>query len=113
MKDFFVMIQSLLENNISLEQKQSVFDDFLIMKNECMYVIDFNENQLLHKKGFQNLLGYSDEEMSLPLLLDTYHPDDEETISKVIRESILHTIKDPSHSKGNSLYLKYRRKKEW
>jgi DNA-binding CsgD family transcriptional regulator len=112
MKEFFSMIQSLLQNNISLEQKQSTFDEFQILKNECMYVIDFNENKLLYKKGMQNVLGYTDDEMSLALLFETYHPDDEEIISKVIRESILHTIKDPSHSKDNALYLKYRRKRK-
>ena len=112
MKNFFDMVQSLLQNDIHLEQKHSVFDDFLIMKNECMYVIDFNDNKLRYKKGFENVLGYTDDEMSLPLLFDTFHPDDEETVTKVIRESILHTIKDPSHGKNNSLYLKYRRRKK-
>jgi len=110
MKNFFYMIQSLLQNNISLEQKKSVFDEFQILNNECLYVIDFNANKLLYKKGISNVLGYTDDEMSLPLLLETYHPDDKEIISKVIRESILHTIKDPSHGAKNSLYLKYRRK---
>jgi len=112
MKDFFSMIQSLLQHNISLEQKQSAFDEFQILNNECIYVIDFNENKLLYKKGFENVLGYTDEEMSLNQLFENYHPEDEETISRVIRESILHTIKDPSHGKDNSLYLKYRRKRK-
>jgi DNA-binding CsgD family transcriptional regulator len=112
MKNFFEMVQSLFQNDIHLEQKQSVFDDFLIMKNECMYVIDFNENKMSYKKGFENVLGYTDDEMSLPLLFDSFHPEDEETVTKVIRESILHTIKDPSHGKSNSLYLKYRRRKK-
>jgi DNA-binding CsgD family transcriptional regulator len=112
MKNFFDLVQSLLQNDIHLEQEHSVFNDFLIMKNECMYVIDFNENKISYKKGFENVLGYTDDEMSLPLLFDTFHPDDEETVTKVIRESILHTIKDPSHGKNNSLYLKYRRRKK-
>jgi len=112
MKNFLDMVQSLLQNDIHLEQKQSAFDEFQILNNECIYVIDFNENKLLYKKGISNVLGYTDDEMTLPLLFETYHPDDEETISKVIRESILHTIKDPSHGTKNILYLKYRRKRK-
>ncbi len=112
MKNFFNMIQSLLQNNISLEQKKSVFDEFQILDNECIYVIDFNDNKLLYKKGIKKVLGYTDDEMNLPLLFETYHPDDKEIISKVIRESILHTIKDPSHGTKNTLYLKYRRKRK-
>lgn len=112
MKEFLNMIQSLLQHNISLEQKQSAFDEFKILKNECLYVIDFNENKLIYKKGFKNVLGYNDEDMNLSILFESYHPEDEEIITKVIRESILHTIKDPSHGKENTLYLKYRRKRK-
>ena len=112
MKDFFNMIQSLLQNNITLEQKQSVFDEFQIMNNECMYVIDFNQNALIYKKGFENVLGFKDEEINLAMLFDNYHPEDEETITRVIRESILYTIKDPTHGKDNILYLKYRRQRK-
>ena len=58
MENFFEMIQSLLENKITLEQEISVFDELKTQHNECLYVIDFNQNEMILKRGFESLLGY-------------------------------------------------------
>lgn len=112
MKGFYEMVRSLLEHNIVLDQKRSTFEEFKILKNECIYVIDYNQNSLLYKKGFENVLGYKDEEMNLTLLSEGYHLEDKAIISKVMQESILHTLKDPTHGKDNTLLLKYRHRRK-
>ncbi|MCA0932513.1 LuxR C-terminal-related transcriptional regulator [Lutimonas saemankumensis] len=112
MKGFLDMIHTLLENDISLEQEISGFEDQKILSNECLYILDFNKNELIHKKGFQSLLGYSDEEMNAELLFEGFHPQDKEVIIKVIQEAILHTLKNSREGDQNSLFLKYRRRKK-
>lgn len=112
MENFFVMIQSLLENNITLEQEISVFDELKIQHNECLYVIDFNQNELILKRGFESLLGYTDEEMNMSLLVKGYHPNDEEIIKRVVQEAVLFTLKNAEKGQQNELYLKYRRRKK-
>ena len=112
MKNFFDMVQSLLENKITFEQEVSAFDDFKILSNECLYVIDFNQNELILKKGFENFLGYADDEMNMDLLINGYHPDDQDVINKVIQEAVLFTLKNAAKGKQNALYLKYRRQKK-
>ena len=106
------MIHTLLENDISLEQEITVFEDRKILRNECLYILDFNKNELIHKKGFEDLLGYSDEEMNAELLFEGYHPQDKEVISRVIQEAILYTLKHAINGDKNSLRLKYRRRKK-
>lgn len=112
MKGFYEMIQSLLENEIGLEKRKTKFDEFNVSPNECLYIIDFNQNKLTLKKGFPGVLGYKDEEMDLDLLVKGYHPEDEEVVTKVIREAVLHTLKYPENGDGNTLSLKYRRQKK-
>ncbi|WKK66457.1 LuxR C-terminal-related transcriptional regulator [Lutimonas zeaxanthinifaciens] len=112
MKGFLDMIHTLLENDISLEQELTGFEEQKVSRNECLYIVDFNKNELIHKKGFENLLGYSDEEMNAALLFEGYHPQDKEIITKVIQEAILYTLKHSSEGDQNSLYLKYRRRRK-
>ena len=112
MKDFYEMIQSLLVNEISVEQRNSKFREIDVMGNECVYIIDYNEKELIFKKGFHEVLGYGDNEMNLDLLSNAYHPDDKEIITKVIREAVLFTLNDPSNGSHNTLSLKYRRRKK-
>lgn len=106
------MIHTLFENEISLEQEATGFEDQKILSNECLYILDFNTKEVIHKKGFEGLLGYSDEEMNTELLFDGFHPQDKEIVTKVIQEAILYTLKHSSESDQNSLFLKYRRRKK-
>jgi len=112
MKDFYLMIQSLLQNEISLKNHPTDYENIPVSANECICVTDFNENKLTFKKGFKNFLGYENEEVNMDVLLDGFHPDDKDVITKVMREAILFTLKDPENGKGNSLLLKYRRRKK-
>ena len=106
------MIHTLLKNDISFEQEITDFEDQKILSNECLYILDFNKNELIQKKGFEGLLGYSDEEMNAALLFEGFHPQDKEIITKVIQEAILYTLKHSSERDRNSLFLKYRRRKK-
>jgi DNA-binding CsgD family transcriptional regulator len=112
MKDFHESIQSLLVNEITIDQRDSKFHEIIVMADECAYLIDYNKNALIFKKGFNHVLGYQDKEVNLELLTNGYHPGDKDVITRVIREAILFTLNDPFNGTQNRLSLKYRRKKK-
>jgi len=112
MKDFYLMIQSLLQNEISLKDHPTDYHSIPVSANECICVTDFNENKLTFKKGFKNLLGYDDDDVDMDVILDGMHPDDEDVITKVMREAVLHTLKDPENGKKKQSVVKIQTSKK-
>ena len=60
MSAFLDHVTDILGEN-SLERKSSEnLKSLPLNQNECIYIVDFNKNELVFNKGFFNLLGYDD-----------------------------------------------------
>jgi len=95
--------ENSLKNN-NLENLESI----PLNQNECLYVIDFTQNKLVFNKGFKNILGYDDKEISIDFIDSLYHPDDTDLINRVIKASILHCLAHPEDSLNNLLFISFR-----
>lgn len=79
-----------------------------LSNSESAYVINFRQNELIFKKGFQDLLGFSDREISLDFIRQLYHPDDYEIIDRLYKTAILYCLNNPSNCEGATLLVSFR-----
>ncbi len=56
-----------------------------------LYVVNYSRAQLVHADGFQRVLGYPDHTVDLPLLYNTWHPEDAPTMAHLV-EVIAHRM---------------------
>ena len=80
--------------------------------NECAYVIDFSQNKLLFNKGFQDILGYDDKEVTLDLIRQLYHPNDFEIITKVYKAVLIYAMEHPKDCDNSTLFISFRMRKK-
>lgn len=83
-----------------------------LSQKECIYIVDFNQNKIVFSKGFHNLLGYNDKEITLDFIESLYHPEDIKLIHKIIKASILHCLAHPEDSFNNNLFFSFRLRKK-
>ena len=87
-------------NNISLNNK------------ECIYLLDFVQNKIIYSKGFQNVLGFSDELIDMDFVLNDHHPDDLELVNRIRKTSIKYSFENPHNVLNNVLFICYKRRKK-
>lgn len=85
---------------------------FRLSRNECIYVFDFNQNKLVFSKGFQNILGYDDKEITLSLIVNLYHPDDIDITNRIIKASITYCLEHPDETRNSILLISLRIRKK-
>ncbi|MEN8125376.1 MAG: LuxR C-terminal-related transcriptional regulator [Bacteroidota bacterium] len=78
--------------------------------NEGLYLLDIEQNKIIYKRGFKNLLGCDRNYITFNFLLNSIHPDDSEITQRVTRVALLHSLEYPENSKNNVLQICYRRK---
>ncbi len=83
-----------------------------LKQKECIYVLDFVENKVIFNKGFQNVLGYPDDEINFDFIIQNHHPDDSEMVNRISKAAILYCMKHPDDIFNTALFLSYRRKKK-
>ena len=109
---FLEQISDILGEN-SLERKSlENLESIPLSQNECIYIVDFNKNKLVFSKGFHNLLGYDDKEISIDLISNLFHPDDAVLTNRIIKASILYCVDYPEDSSNNLLYISFRLRKK-
>lgn len=81
------------------------------LKNECLFVWDVRIGEILFSKGFENLLGISDENVTLKAVTDLFHPDDKELIFKIGQAAVRYSIKYPASNKEHCMHISHRIKK--
>lgn len=77
-------------------------------QNECCYVFDFTQNKIIFQKGFDQFLGYSDEEIDLNFIIDKYHSEDRAVVINIIKAVIYQFKESPFQSFTNFLNMSYR-----
>jgi len=113
MSAFFVELELLLTSHSN--QKRIVYrlpEDFLINKSECGFVIDFTLNRIVYKKGIKKLLGYHENEFTIQLLRQIYHPDDYEVTTSILKNATLYSLAHPEDNSENTLFISYRLKQK-
>ena len=80
-------------------------------KNECLFVWDLRLGEMIFKKGFENLLGVSDNDINLVKFTALFHPDDQEYVYRLGQVAIRHSINNPELNSDFCLYVSHRIKK--
>lgn len=112
MHKYFDQIKEFINNN-SLKSKSSDQPDvFHLFQNECIFVLDYTQNKIIYKKGFQNVLGYRDDQISNDLIIGHFHKDDAFMVNRIIRATINYCIENPKNSSNNLLIIKHRLRKK-
>lgn len=77
-------------------------------RNECLFVWDVRLGEMIFKKGIENLLGFSDEDITLHKFVALFHPDDDEIIRRIGQAAIHHSLHNPESNKDHCLYVAHR-----
>jgi len=79
---------------------------------ECIYLLDFVKNKVIYNRGFQNVLGYSDDAIDFGFIINNHHPDDSEMVNRISKAAILYCLDNHVNVLNNVLFISYRRKKK-
>jgi DNA-binding CsgD family transcriptional regulator len=79
--------------------------------HECFYVLDFSLNKISYRQGFDKLLGYADEDISIDFMSHKIHDDDREMVSKIRMATATFSLNNPNTDLDYKLSLTYRVKK--
>ena len=113
-KDFGKLMKQISNSKtfipLDIKQVKNIFRDSFNHK-ECVYVLDFSKNEITHQNGFQNLLGYKKNQISMDFLLNKIHHDDSELVNRIKIATIVFCLKNPVKNRNYLLSLSYRLKK--
>jgi len=95
-------------------QEKDIFslENIHLNNKECIYLLDFVKNKIIYAKGFQNVLGYADKNISFEFIIDNHHPEDNEAVNRISKAAILHCMENPANVLNSVLFIAYRRKKK-
>lgn len=96
----------------SKDIETSSLENIPLYNNECIYLVDFTKNKIIYHRGIQNVLGYSDSDISLKLILNSLHPDDSESVSRIGKAALLYCMDNPDNAQSSELLMSYRRRKK-
>jgi len=112
MSVFLEGLSDILGENSTNQFNSQDFESVPLSQNECIHVVDFNKNELVFNKGFENLLGYSKDEISIEFIESLYHPKDAIIVNRIIRASILYCFDYPRDSIDSELFISFRLRKK-
>lgn len=112
MEAFFDMVTGML----TVESDEGLPEDFSheihLMPGECVYITDYKAKRLLFKKGFEQLLGYSDDEVDFEFVFKGYHHEDAVIVSQVIKAFVASAVNSFKPDPDQQLSMTYRRKRK-
>lgn len=67
-----------------MEQRlRTVMGMIPLFPDQFVYVVNYTSGKVIHAQGFERVLGYKDAEVDLPLIYNTWHPDDTPTMARL------------------------------
>jgi DNA-binding CsgD family transcriptional regulator len=88
-------------------------ENFPIIKSkQCLYVMNWKETKLTYAKGIKEMLGYGEDEFTMPMVLGLIHPDDSKFVIRIIKGIVKHSVNNNVSGEGQYLKLTYRLKKK-
>jgi DNA-binding CsgD family transcriptional regulator len=112
MESFFEQVTSLLSAEKDQDQTGDLPHHFHSLPGECSYITDYKTNRLLFKKGFNQLLGYTDAEVDFEFTFKGYHHEDAVMVSQVIKAVIASAVNSLTRDPDLQLSMTYRRKRK-
>lgn len=80
-----------------------------LSNNEAIMVIDIINQKIDYKRGFKNLLGFDDDEITIKFITDNRHPEDVSMVDRIGLATIGYIMSHPKDSISYSLIISYRR----
>lgn len=108
---YFEQVKEFIKKNSSESKILKQIENINLYQNECFFLLDYSQNKIVYKKGFQNLLGYHNEEITNDFLFNKIHPDEVEIVKRIIKATISYCMEYPNNSSNNFLSIKYRLRK--
>lgn len=93
---------TLITHNFS-ELKKTKFN-----KNECLFVWDARLGSILFAKGFKNLIGMEDEDITLNSFTALFHENDKDLVFKIGQAAVQYSLKNPESNTEHNLYITHR-----
>ncbi len=109
--DYTDKYSASFSENIAKINDFEFFDSYPIRKKESIMIIDIMQQKILFAKGFKDLLGYDDDEITLDLIVSSWHPDDKNIVDRVGLATITYTFEHLKDSPSHFLEITFRRKK--
>lgn len=72
-------------------RSEEILRQMPLFPDQCVYVLNLTDGRVLHARGFREVLGYADEEVSLESLVHALHPEDAPVVTK-IKRTVLEAI---------------------
>jgi DNA-binding CsgD family transcriptional regulator len=97
-----------------LKQKlDRVFGMLPLFPDQFLYVVNYTTGRVVHAQGFERVLGYPDASVDLPLIYNTWHPDDAPLLAAITERTSaqLTTMQPPMQPFEGTLTLDYRIRK--
>lgn len=110
--DFLHLVEHRLEGSKSILEDPSYLDTFPLVLGQAIYVFNWNENLVSYQRGVEDLLGYTTEEFSRELITSSYHPDDYELVSRLMKGGVNYLTNNPISRSDYVYNLTYRVRKK-
>lgn len=77
-------------------------------QNECLFVWDARLGSILFAKGFKNLIGIEDEDITLNSFTALFHENDKDIVFKIGQAAVQYSLKNPESNTEHNLYITHR-----
>ncbi len=85
---------------------------FPLAKHQAVYVLDFKTQQVLFQNGVESFLGYKPVDFTFEKVINYYHPDDNEMVSRLLRATLLYTVENPISDENVAYFITHRIRKK-
>jgi len=112
MESFFEKVTGMLSVELDQDVSVDLPHEIHSMPGECVYVTDYKAKRLLFKKGFNQLLGYTDAEVDFDFVFKGYHHEDAVMVSQVMKAVIASGVNSFTPDPDLHLSMTYRKKRK-
>lgn len=112
MESFFEKVTGMLSVEFDQDVSVDLPHEIHSMPGECVYVTDYKAKRLLFKKGFNQLLGYTDAEVDFDFVFKGYHHEDAVMVSQVMKAVIASGVNSFTPDPDLHLSMTYRKKRK-
>lgn len=112
MESFFEKVTGMLSVELDQDVSEDLPHEVHSMPGECVYVTDYKAKRLLFKKGFNQLLGYTDAEVDFDFVFKGFHHEDAVMVSQVIKAVVASGVNSLTPDPDLHLSMTYRRKRK-
>jgi|GEM_PF-505887 len=102
------------QRNKGLKQRlEKLLGQFPRFPGHFLYIYNFSEGRITYARGFQDLLGYRDEEVDVHLIFGALHPEDAPIVANLNQRAIeaMAKVRDPKNLMDLSLSVDHRMQK--